>query len=148
MNGQEMPLLSVVIPVYNVERFLQPCIDSLMNQTLTRVEYIFINDASTDNCLQILNDNAVKHSDKMKVINSPENRCQGGARNLGIKAARGKYIGFVDSDDVVLPDMFEKLYNPIQNGFDYDAVICQYAAVPEEYMMAESMDGGGWKFLH
>lgn len=87
-----MPLISVVIPVYNVERFLQLCIDNLMNQILIGVEYIFINDASIDNCLQILNDNAVKHSDKMKVINSPENRCQSGVRNLGIKAARGNIL--------------------------------------------------------
>lgn len=104
------PKVSVIVPVYNVEEYLQKCIDSLVNQTLSEIELIFVNDASTDNSLNILIDNQKKYPDKIKVINSLINLKQGGARNLGIKEAKAEYIGFVDSDDYVNEDMFEKLY--------------------------------------
>ncbi len=121
--------ISIIVPVYNVEKFLQMCIDSLLCQTMKNIEYIFINDASTDHSLGILERNA-KTNKQIKVIDSKKNLCQGGARNLGIAAACGEYIGFVDSDDLVMPDMYAQLYKKAQET-GADAVFIQYAAIGE-----------------
>ena len=127
-----LPQISVIVPVYNVAKYLQQCIDSLMAQTiLDKLELIFVNDASPDNCIEILRENEKKHPDKIKVIDSKENLCQGGARNLGMRQARGEYIGFVDSDDFVAPTMYERLYDKaVSSGAD--ATFIQYASVPDE----------------
>lgn len=117
--GIEKPLISIIVPVYNVEKYLPQCLDSLLAQSLKEIEIICINDCSPDNCALILNHYAQKDA-RIKVINLPENRRQGGARNEGIKAAQADYIGFVDSDDWVSPLMYEKLYNAAKQ---YDADI-------------------------
>lgn len=122
--------VSVVIPVYGVEKYLQQNIDSLLNQTLDTCEYIFVNDASPDGCLEILKRNQRKHPDKIRVIDSKENLRQGGARNLGIAAAEGKYIGFVDSDDFVAPDMFMALYEKAE-ATGADVTYIQFAFVTD-----------------
>lgn len=101
--------VSVVIPVYGVERYLQECIDSLINQTYQGIELIFVNDASPDNSLCILRENEKRYPEIIKIIDSPENRMQGGARNLGVKAAQGEYIAFCDADDTYAPDMIESM---------------------------------------
>lgn len=127
-----LPQISVVVPVYNVAKYLQQCIDSLMAQTiLDKLELIFVNDASPDNCIEILRENEKKHPDKIKVIDSKENLCQGGARNLGMRQARGEYIGFVDSDDFVAPTMYERLYDKAVSSAA-DATFIQYAYVSDE----------------
>lgn len=126
--------VSVIIPVYNVEKYLQDCIDSLINQTLQEIEFIFVNDASPDNCLAILLNNEKKYPDKIRVIDSKVNLKQGGARNLGIKAAKGEYIGFVDSDDVIDSDMFEKLYNKVKKK-DLDVAYVKYKIVDENFKL-------------
>ena len=100
--------VSVVIPVYNSEKYLKTCVESLLNQTLKNIELIFINDGSTDNSLKILETYAQKHNHIR--IYSTENRGVGSARNLGTKKARGKYIGYVDSDDYVNKHYFAELY--------------------------------------
>lgn len=105
--------ISVVVPVYGVEKYLQDCIDSLVAQTKENIELIFVNDASPDRCIDILRANEKKYPDLIKVIDSPENLRQGGARNLGIKKAQGKYIGFVDSDDWVSPNMYQVLWDAV-----------------------------------
>lgn len=120
--------VSVIIPCYNVERFLQDCIDSLLAQTLNDIEFIFINDASPDNSLDILLKNQYKYPGKIKVVDLKHNICQGGARNKGIEIARGEYIGFVDSDDMVLPEMYEMLYNEAALA-KADAAFIQYANI-------------------
>lgn len=144
-----IPKVSVVIPVYNVEQYLQQCIDSLLSQTLQDIELIFVNDASTDHSLEILERNAQRNPIRMKVIDSKENLCQGGARNLGIKAARGTYIGFVDSDDFVHPDMFRVLYDrALETGADVTFI--QYTAIAESVKYADNAKevwGGGAKPL-
>ena len=109
-----MPAISVVIPVYNVQEYLQSCVDSCVAQTMKDIEFIFVNDASPDRSPEILRENEARYPGLIRVIDSPENRRQGGARNLGIRAAAGEYIGFVDSDDMILPDMFERLYQQIE----------------------------------
>jgi glycosyltransferase involved in cell wall biosynthesis len=102
--------VSIVVPVYNVEKYLRQCLDSLVNQTLKEIEIICVNDASPDSSLKILNEYAQKDQ-RIVVINLKENRKQGGARNAGIRIARGEYIGIVDSDDWVDLDMYESLWN-------------------------------------
>ena len=107
-RGNKMPKVSVIIPVYNVEKYLEECLQSVCKQTLKEIEIICINDGSTDNSRQILKDFAKK--DKRIVLIEQENRGVSIARNNGLRAAKGKYIAFVDSDDMVEPDFFEKLY--------------------------------------
>lgn len=100
--------VSIIVPVYNVEKYIRCCLDSLVNQTMSNIEIICINDGSTDNSLEILEEYA-KKDDRIKIINQ-ENKKQGAARNRGIEIAQGEFIGFVDSDDWVDLDYFEKLY--------------------------------------
>ena len=101
--------VSVVIPVYNCEAYLQACIDSLLGQTLREMEFIFVCDASPDGSLAILRDNERRDA-RIRVIAFPENRGVSAARNAGIEAAQGAFIGFCDSDDWVEPQMYERLY--------------------------------------
>src|SRR5574344_637512 len=108
-----MSKLSIVIPVYNTEKYLEKCLESVCNQTLKDIEIICINDCSTDNSLGILNRYA-KNDSRVKVINFEENKGVSVARNRGINEAQGEYIGFVDSDDYIDLDFYEKLYNKAQ----------------------------------
>ena len=93
-----MPKISIIVPVYNTEKYLRKCLDSLVNQTLSDIEIICINDCSTDNSLEILRKYASKDN-RIKVIDFKENRGAAYARNVGIEEAQGEYIGFIDSDD-------------------------------------------------
>lgn len=115
------PKVSVIIPVYNTRKYLKKCLDSVMNQTLKEIEIICINDGSTDNSLEILNEYAQR--DKRFIIINKANGGAGSARNAGIDVARGEYIGFVDSDDWIEPDMFEVLYNKAKE-FNCDVSFC------------------------
>lgn len=105
----ENPKVSVIIPVYNVEKYLKDCIKSICEQTLEEIEIICVNDGSTDNSLEILNE--LSKNDKRIVIINQKNAGAGAARNRGISAATGKYLGFVDSDDLIYPTMYEELVN-------------------------------------
>lgn len=113
--------ISIVIPVYNIESYLRQCLDSVINQTLKEIEIICVNDGSTDNSLQILEEYAEK--DKRIRIFNKANGGISSARNLGMKYIKGEYTGFVDSDDWIELDMYEKLY---QNAkvYDSDMVMC------------------------
>lgn len=104
-----MAKLSLIVPVYNVEKYLPKCLESLTNQTLKDIEIICVNDGSMDNSLAILKEFASKDS-RIRII---DNQHQGVAktRNTGIEQSTGEYIGFVDSDDYIDIDFFEKLYN-------------------------------------
>jgi glycosyltransferase involved in cell wall biosynthesis len=104
----DSPHISVIIPVYNVEKYLEKCLESVINQTLGEIEIICINDGSTDNSLQILEDFA-QNDKRIKIINK-ENSGQGSARNIGMQQATGQYISFIDSDDWIDLNMYEKLY--------------------------------------
>jgi len=105
-----MPKISVIIPVYNTEKYLAECLDSVVNQTLQDIEIICVNDGSTDGSLAILEEYAEKDS-RIKIIQQ-KNQGAGEARNKGIKTAQGEYIAFIDSDDFLEEDCFyEKLYN-------------------------------------
>ncbi|DAA83489.1 MAG TPA: glycosyl transferase [Cyanobacteria bacterium UBA10660] len=113
--------VSVIVPVYNTEKYLQKCLNSLTNQTLKNIEIICVNDGSTDNSLKILQDNAIK-DERIKIINQ-ENKKQGAARNAGMQIATGEYIGFVDSDDWIDFDFYEKLYTAAKKH-NFDIALC------------------------
>ena len=131
-----MPELSVIVPVYNMEKdgALQYCLDSLIAQTLDDMEIIAVDDRSTDGSLEILRDYEKRYPEKVNVIASPENRRQGGARNLGLAAAKGKYIGFLDADDWVLPDTFESMVAMAEKT-GADAVGIDLCRVSEQTMV-------------
>ena len=118
-----MPKVSIIVPIYNSERFLDQCIQSLVNQSLKDIEIILVNDASPDNSLEIMEKYAAIDK-RIVIINHKENLC-GGARNSGIKVAKGNYLGFVDADDWVAPEMYEELYNGTK-GETIDVVVGGY----------------------
>ena len=114
--------VSVIVPVYNVEKYLKDCLNSVINQTLEDIEIICVNDGSTDNSLAILEDYAEKDS-RIRIINQ-ENKGLGGARNTGLYNANGEYISFIDSDDWIEPNTFEESYNMSKN-LDLDMLMFQ-----------------------
>lgn len=118
-----LPKISIIVPVYNVEKYLQRCLDSIIAQTFTDWECICIDDGSPDNSGKILDEYAAK--DNRFVIIHKENGGVSSARNAGLDIARGRYIGFVDSDDWIECNMYECLYNDIlETGAD--VVICGF----------------------
>ncbi|MCM1056373.1 MAG: glycosyltransferase [Firmicutes bacterium] len=127
--------LSIIVPVYNMtaDGKLDFCIQSLLNQTIKDYEIIAVDDKSTDSSLAVLKGWEEKFPEKIKVIASPENRRQGGAKNLGLAAAAGAWIGFMDSDDWAAPDMYEKLLNKAEQT-GADIVGCDYTLVQEKTM--------------
>lgn len=106
---KKQPKVSILIPCYNVEKYIRQCMDSVVNQTLKDIEIIAINDGSKDNTLSILKDYA--KNDKRIIIIDKANSGYGDSMNQGLKKATGEYIGIVESDDFVELNMFETLYN-------------------------------------
>lgn len=117
--------VSVIVPVYNAAKYLEEMIDSLYAQTLKEIEFIFVDDCSTDNSLEILYKFEKRDTDRVIIIKSDENQGPGGARNIGLQYASGEYIAFADSDDYVKQEMYECLYKKAVEG-DYDLVECGY----------------------
>ena len=105
-----MPLVSVIVPVYNAEMYIPQCVDSILGQTLHDIEIILVNDCSKDNSLELLNDYA-RRDPRVKVIDLPQNGGVANARNAGLKAAQSEYIAFIDDDDWVDTDRYEKMYS-------------------------------------
>ncbi len=118
-----MPKISIIVPVYNVENYLKKCLDSIVNQTFKDIEIILINDGSTDNSLNICKEYA-KKDHRIRLINKP-NGGLSSARNVGIDLSTGEYLGFVDSDDWIALNMYEKLYN-LCKIFNADISQCKY----------------------
>jgi len=112
-----MPKVSIIIPVYNMEKYLRKCLESVCNQTLRDIEIICVNDCSSDNSLSILQE-YVSRDNRVKIINFERNRGVSAARNAGIDTALGEYIGFVDSDDFIDLGFYEKLYDATHDGAD------------------------------
>lgn len=121
-----MPKISVIIPVYNTERYLDKCLTSVINQSFKDIEIILINDGSTDNSYKICQE-YVKKDSRIILVNQ-KNKGQGFARNLGIKLAKSPYLAFIDSDDFISPLMLEKLYLKILED-NSDIVKCSYTRV-------------------
>lgn len=114
--------LSVIVPVYNTENYLDKCLKSILNQSYQNIEVIIINDGSTDNSEEIINNYKEQYPDKIISINE-ENHGQAYSRNKGLEIASGKLISFVDSDDYIEPDMFKKMIDVLESE-NSDMVIC------------------------
>jgi len=106
-NNPDLPLLSVIVPFYNVEKYFSKCLETLVNQTLKDIEIILIDDCSTDGSAEIAQEYA-KRDIRIKILNHEKNKGQGEARNTGLKTAKGKYVAFLDSDDYLATDICEK----------------------------------------
>lgn len=117
-----LPLVSVIVPCYNVEKYIRKCIDSLEAQTLKNLEIICVNDGATDSTLEILNDLAAKNGN-IKIVNR-KNGGLSAARNSGMEVAGGKYIGFVDGDDWVAKIMFEELSKALEEHPNSELAMC------------------------
>ncbi|BCG60547.1 glycosyltransferase family 2 protein [Paenibacillus sp. URB8-2] len=115
------PVISIIVPIYNVENYLRKCIDSILNQSFRNFELILINDGSPDNCPEIC-DNYAEIDSRVRVVHK-ENGGLSEARNFGIDIAKGDYIGFVDSDDWIEYDMFEVMYEQVIK-YQADIVVC------------------------
>ena len=114
-------LISIIIPVYKVEKYIHRCLESVINQTYTNLEVILIDDGSPDDCGKICDEYA-KKDNRIKVVHK-QNGGQSEARNQGLEIASGEYIGFVDSDNYIKEDMFEVLYKTMLK-YDADITIC------------------------
>lgn len=130
--------LSIIVPVYNVEKFLNKCLDSLVGQTMEDYEIILVDDGSKDASGRICDDYAERYPELVRVMHI-DNGGQGRARNFGIETARGEYLGFVDSDDWVETDMYPKLCQRADET-GADVVVCDFMAEFDdgrrEYMKA------------
>ena len=123
--------VSIIVPVYGVEKYIDKCLNSLVKQSLKEIEIIVVNDGTKDNSQKIIDKYVKKYPDKIKSY-IKENGGQGSARNYGLKKATGEYIGYVDSDDFVEKDMYKKLYNKAKEN-NYDIVVCGNYNVSEDY---------------
>ncbi|MBW3522031.1 glycosyltransferase [Chryseobacterium sp. NKUCC03_KSP] len=122
--------VSVIVPVYNVERYLAKCLDSLVNQSLQNIEIVIVNDGSSDGSASIIKQYSEKYPDKVKAF-TKENGGLSDARNFGIDKATGDHFGFVDSDDHVSGTMFEEMLG-LALKHDAEMVICNIQKVDEE----------------
>jgi len=119
---QEIPLLSVIVPVYNTEKYLSRCLNSILSQTYDNLEIICVDDGSTDRSGEILDYYAA--NDQRVIVVHSSNRGVSEARNRALELAEGAYIGFVDSDDYIDPDMYKMLLGGFED--DVDIVACSY----------------------
>lgn len=124
-----MPRVSVVVPVYKVEKYIERCIKSLRNQTLLDIEIILVDDGSPDRCPEICDEYA-KQDSRIKVIHK-SNGGLSSARNAGLEIAIGEYVGFVDSDDDVELDMYEKMIT-VAEQYKVDCVMADYQRIQED----------------
>lgn len=121
MSSVDQPKVSVIVPVFNVERFLPQCVDALTNQTLQDIELIFVDDGSSDGSKLILDDAACADK-RIRVLHQLQNTNAGAARNAGLDVARGEYLSILDSDDFFEPNMLEDAYNRAKQH-DADVVL-------------------------
>lgn len=131
------PLISVIVPVYNVEKYLARCVDSIVNQTYKNLEIIFVDDGSTDLCPQMCDDYAEKDN-RIKVVHK-KNGGLSDARNAGMAVATGEYISFIDSDDYVSDDFFECLLD-VMNKENSDIAECSVVKLYEDNRFDEFSD--------
>lgn len=130
--------VSVIVPIYNAEKYLEQCLDSIVNQTLNDIEIILIDDGSTDRSAEICK----KYLDDERVVYfRKENAGAVMARRDGIKLARGRYVGFVDSDDWIETTMYETMYNVAEKD-DADIVFCNCIQNEKDYFFSPEMDSG------
>ena len=128
-----LPLISIIVPFHNVEKYLERSLDSIVGQTYENLEIILVNDGSTDNSLEIC-ERYAKYDDRIKIVNI-EHGGVSAARNAGLDAVTGEYIGFVDSDDYIVEDMYMELYNAL-NQNNCDMATCNfYRVYGDDYLV-------------
>ena len=132
----DTPLISVVVPIYNVETYLNKCVESIVNQTYTNLEVILVNDGSTDNCGSICDEYAVK--DNRIIVIHKKNGGLSDARNVGLDICKGDYVIFIDSDDYFDYECIEYLYSILKNN-NADIAICEYKYVTESGKIINSV---------
>lgn len=137
--SQEKALISVIIPVYKVEKYVEKCIQSVINQTYENLQIILVDDGSPDNCGKICDEYA-KKDHRIEVIHK-SNGGLSDARNKGLEIAKGEYIGFVDSDDYIEADMYEVLYNLLKQ-YNADVSICNFYTVSQGKISIKNADNG------
>ena len=123
-------MISIIVPVYNVEKYLRRCIDSILCQTYQDLEIILVDDGSMDKCGEICDE--YRMMDQRIIVLHQKNAGQSAARNAGLDIASGEFIGFVDSDDWIEPEMYEKLFQMMQDE-DCDLVECGVNLVSQTY---------------
>ena len=128
-----VPAISIIIPLYNAEKFISDCLDSLLAQTFKDFEVIIIDDCSTDNSAAIVENYRKKFSGRLTLSRTKKNSgCAGIPKNMGFNFSRGEYVFFLDADDAITPTAFEELY-PVAKNFGADVVACEkYYEVPAE----------------
>ncbi len=124
-----MPKVSIIVPIFNAEKYIEKCLNTLVNQTLQDIEIICVNDGSTDHSMDPVKKLAAEDT-RIKIIEQAHQK-QGAARNNGMKIASGEYLGFVDADDWVDVDFFEKLYNAAQ-AYKVDIALANNIRVDED----------------
>lgn len=132
--------LSIILPIYNVEKYIARCLDSVICQRIGDSEIIIVNDCSTDNTLSIISSYANRYND-IKIVNLPQNRGVGYARNIGIQNAVGKYVGFVDGDDWIDINMYDSMIEYLEK-YDADIAVC---GVKNEY---EDCKTGNYRYRY
>lgn len=125
-----MPKISVIVPIYNVEKYLENCINSIIVQTLEDIEIILINDGSTDKSYEIIN--KYKAIDSRIIVINKKNSGVSAARNSGLKVSRGEYIAFIDSDDWIEQNMLEKLHK-LGEKYNSEVVACNFKSFNDIY---------------
>lgn len=135
--------ISVIIPVYNAEKYLKECFDSILGQTFKDFEIIVVNDGSLDNSQKIIDDYQEKYSDKFIVI-TQENCGQSAARNKALQYVNGKYIAYIDADDYIDYDYLETLYNEAEDN-DSELVICSYDEVTNDGDIILNRNSEDWE---
>lgn len=137
-----MPIISIIVPVYKVEAYLGRCVESLRKQTFENIEIILVDDGSPDSCPQLC-DALAKQDSRIRVVHK-ENGGLSSARNAGLNIATGTYVGFVDSDDDVEPDMYEKML-AVMESQRVDFLMSDYLRIPAEgapYLKSTNIRGG------
>lgn len=137
--SQEKALISIIIPVYKVEKYLEKCIQSVINQTYENLQIILVDDGSPDNCGKICDEYAQKDH-RIEVIHK-SNGGLSDARNKGLEIAKGEYIGFIDSDDYIESDMYEVLYNLLKQ-YNADVSICNFYTVSQGKIAIKNAENG------
>lgn len=145
---QETPLVSIIVPVYQVKEYISECVESLLAQTYTNLEILLVDDGSTDGSGEICDEYAAKNS-RVRVVHQG-NQGLSAARNTGIEIAKGEYLAFVDSDDVVMPAFIETLYE-LLGKYQADIAACAFIKCPTENLgrvknKLSSMEAGSGEY--
>lgn len=150
--SEQYPKVSVIVPVYNVEEYIERCVRSLMEQTLEDIEYIFVNDCTPDRSMQILRrlmEEYPQRRKQVKMVEHAQNCGSATVRNSGLKVAVGEYIIHCDSDDWVEPEMYEKLYNKaVETGADMVGCDCYLEQLHSSHYYKQIYPESGKECIH